>query len=167
MIYASGNSCGKSQAIVPIHGKWMHSPDKRSSQRNAAASPRLHPSPSLHRRIFALGRGYLHERWLNSAVGTLFSKEGKIAEGIRGVEGMFARCRIWLAMTLAVAATKAAFILARKDWRTCTHFHAYNISACFSLRSFFFMRAFFFTYDIPSPCRRYAIHHQSVRKNNI
>ena len=62
MIYASGNSCGKSQAIVStIHGKWMHSPDKRNSQRNAAASPpssfRLRLSPSLHRRIFTLGRG--------------------------------------------------------------------------------------------------------------
>lgn len=49
MIYASGDSCGKSQAIVAtIRSKWMHSSDKRDSQRNAAASPALAPAAPSH-----------------------------------------------------------------------------------------------------------------------
>jgi len=65
MIYAGGDSCGKSQATVSaIRGKWMHSLDKRvATIRNAAATGR-HPAapPPPPAGTFAPGRSYLRER---------------------------------------------------------------------------------------------------------
>lgn len=46
MIYASGDSCGKSRAIVSIiRGKWTHSPDKRSACNVAQLHPALASTP--------------------------------------------------------------------------------------------------------------------------
>jgi hypothetical protein len=45
MIYAGGDSCGKSQATVSaIRGKWMHSLDKRvATKRSCNRPPALSP----------------------------------------------------------------------------------------------------------------------------
>lgn len=116
MIYASGDSCGKSQTIVPtIRGKWMHSLDKRlATKRSCIPTLSLWLHPHFHPRARLPARAMIKQR-RGDALPLRRKNYGRRAAGKeqgRGRGGFgFTRGRIWRCNdTCSRAATETIFV---------------------------------------------------------